>query len=117
MARVEYPGLASHPQAERARRQMEFTGGLITFDLAGGLESGRVFVESLRLAQLATSLGGPETLVTHPASTTHVSLTPEEQAANGIRSGTIRMSVGLEHVDDLIDDISSALDASGAIPA
>ena len=66
------------------------------------------------MAQLATSLGGPETLVTHPASTTHVNLTPDELAANGIAPGTIRMSVGLEHVDDLVADVLAALEAVGA---
>jgi cystathionine beta-lyase/cystathionine gamma-synthase len=107
---VRYPGLPSHPQHELATRQMSSGGGLVTFDLAGGLEAGSRFVEAVEIAQLATSLGGPETLVTHPASTTHVNLTPEELAANGIGPGTIRMSVGLEHVDDLIADLTQALD-------
>jgi len=106
---VCYPGLVSHPQHDLAKRQMSFTGGLITLDVSGGLEAGRVFVEALEIAQLATSLGGPETLVTHPASTTHVNLTPTELAANGIGPGTVRMSVGLEHVDDLLADILGAL--------
>ena len=78
---VRYPGLESHPQRDLAKRQMALPGGLLSFDVAGGLEAGRRFVESVRIAQLATSLGGPETLVTHPASTTHVNLTPEELAA------------------------------------
>jgi cystathionine beta-lyase/cystathionine gamma-synthase len=111
---VSYPGLDSHPQRELARRQMALPGGLITFDLRGGLEAGRHFVESTQVAQLATSLGGPETLVTHPASTTHVALTPEELAANGIEPGTIRVSVGLEHIDDVLADFTQALDG---IPA
>src|SRR5690606_21000692 len=81
---VRYPGLDSFPQGELARRQMSIPGGLITFDLCGGLEAGRRFVESTTIAQLATSLGGPETLVTHPASTTHVGLLPEELAQAGI---------------------------------
>lgn len=106
---VAYPGLASHPQHDLAKRQMAFTGGLLTFDVRGGLEAGRRFVESTRVAQLATSLGGPETLVTHPASTTHVSLTPDELAASGIGEGTIRVSVGLEHADDVIADFLQAL--------
>jgi len=108
---VRYPGLASHPQHELATRQMALPGGLLTFDVRGGLEAGRTFVESVRVAQLATSLGGPETLVTHPASTTHVNLTPEELAANGIGPGTVRVSVGLEHPDDVIADVLQALDA------
>ena len=110
---VRYPGLLSHPQHEVAMRQMTSGGGLVTFDVVGGLEAGSRFVEAVRIAQLATSLGGPETLVTHPASTTHVNLTPEELAANGIGPGTIRMSVGLEHPDDLLTDLAQALDAAG----
>src|SRR5690606_37853998 len=114
VTQVRYPGLPSHPQHELARRQMDAFGGLIAFDLAGGLDAGSRFVESTRIAQLATSLGGPETLVTHPASTTHVSLTPDELEAAGIRPGTIRLSVGLEHADDVIADIVGALDRSAA---
>jgi cystathionine beta-lyase/cystathionine gamma-synthase len=106
---VMYPGLDSHPQRDLARRQMTLAGGLLTFDVAGGLEAGRTFVESVRVAQLATSLGGPETLVTHPASTTHVNLSPDELAANCIGEGTVRVSVGLEHPDDVVDDFSQAL--------
>ena len=106
---VRYPGLPSHPQHVLARRQMELAGGLLTFDLAGGIDAGRLFVEGVRVAQLATSLGGPETLVTHPATTTHVNLSPEELVANDISPGTIRVSVGLEHADDLVADFRQAL--------
>lgn len=111
---VRYPGLASHPQHELAVRQMKVFGGLLTFDLVGGLDAGRTFVEGVRLAQLASSLGGPETLVTHPASTTHVNLTPEELRAADIGPGTIRVSVGLEHVDDLVADFRQALDLTAS---
>ena len=114
--RVSYPGLESHPQHDLAKRQMTLPGGLLTFDLAGGLEAGRSFVESTRVAQLATSLGGPETLVTHPASTTHVNLTPEELALNGILPGTIRVSMGLEHPDDLVADFLQALEPAAREP-
>jgi cystathionine beta-lyase/cystathionine gamma-synthase len=114
VATVCYPGLASHPQHELAQRQMALTGGLLTIDLHGGLEAGSRFVEATRVAQLATSLGGPETLVTHPASTTHVSLTPEELAANGIGPGTVRVSVGLEHADDVVADFAQALAVASA---
>jgi cystathionine beta-lyase/cystathionine gamma-synthase len=93
-------------------RQMSAGGSLVTFDLAGGIDAGRRFVEAVQVARLATSLGGPETLVTHPASTTHVNLLPDELAANGIGPGTIRLSVGLEHVDDLAADLGRALDAA-----
>lgn len=111
---VRHPALTSHPQHELARRQLRLSGGLITFDLAGGLEAGRRFVEATEICQLATSLGGPETLVTHPASTTHVNLLPEELAAAGITPGTVRMSVGLEDPDDLWSDIDRALAAAAA---
>lgn len=107
---VSYPGLASHPQHELAKRQMALPGGLLAFDVVGGLDAGRRFVEGTRIAQLATSLGGPETLVTHPASTTHVGLLPEELEESGIGPGTIRVSTGLEHVDDLLADFAQALE-------
>ncbi len=109
---VRYPGLLSHPQHELAMKQMANGGTLVTFDVAGGLDAGRRFVEAVQLAQLATSLGGPETLVTHPASTTHVNLLPDELEANGIGQGTIRLSLGLEHQTDVINDLSRALDAA-----
>jgi cystathionine beta-lyase/cystathionine gamma-synthase len=108
---VRYPGLASHPQYALARAQMARMGAMISFEVVGGLEAGSRFVESLQIARMATSLGGPETLVTHPASTTHVSLTPEELAANGIGPGTIRVSVGLEAAADIVSDFCRALDA------
>lgn len=110
---VRYPGLASHPQHELAVRQMRSMGGLLTFDLAGGLEAGRRFVEATSIARQATSLGGPETLLCHSATTTHVSLTPEELEASGIGEGTVRVSCGLENVDDLVADFGRGLDAAG----
>ncbi len=114
VCQVRFPGLDSFPQRELAQRQMKLAGGLITFDLVDGLDAGRRFVESTRIAQLATSLGGPETLVTHPATTTHVGLLPEELAEAGIGPGTVRMSVGLEHPDDLLADLRAALDLATA---
>jgi cystathionine beta-lyase/cystathionine gamma-synthase len=113
VAEVRYPGLPSHPQYDLARRQLELAGGLVTFDLVGGRAAGAELVGRVELAQLATSLGGPETLLTHPASTTHVGLLPEELAAAGIGEGTVRMSCGLEHVDDLAADLGRALDSLG----
>ena len=109
---VRHPSLESHPQHALATQQMELSGGLLTFDLAGGFDAGTRFVESTRICQLATSLGGPETLVTHPASTTHVNLLPEEFAAAGISPGTIRMSVGLEATEDVVNDVLQALMAA-----
>jgi len=111
---VAYPGLTSHPQHELAVRQLDVFGGLVTFEVVGGAPAGRALVEATRLAQLATSLGGPETLVTHPASTTHVGLLPAELAAAGITPGTIRLSVGLEHPDDVIADLDQALGVAQA---
>ena len=111
---VRYPGLSSHPQHELARRQMRMFGGLLAFDLAGGQEAGERFVEAVKLAQVATSLGGPETLVTHSASTTHAGLTPDELEAAGIGPGTIRVSVGLEHGDEVVADLLHAADKSTA---
>jgi cystathionine beta-lyase/cystathionine gamma-synthase len=108
---VCYPGLDSFAQRDLAKRQLRMAGGLLAFDLAGGLDAGRRFVEAVRIAQLATSLGGPETLVTHPASTTHVGLLPEELADAEITPGTVRVSAGLEHPDDLLDDFRQALRA------
>lgn len=110
---VRYPGLDSHPQREVAKRQMELGGGLLAVDLAGGIDAGRRFVESVRLAQMASSLGGPETLVTHPASSTHAGLTPAELEAAGIGPGLVRVSVGLEHADDLVADFGRALSPAG----
>ncbi len=114
---VCHPSLASHPRAELARRQLRHTGGLLSFDLAGGLEAGAAFVQAVRLARVATSFGGPETLVSHPASTTHAGLTPDELDASGITAGTIRVSAGLEDTDDVLADLLAAVDAAGAGPA
>jgi cystathionine beta-lyase/cystathionine gamma-synthase len=109
VASVRYPGLDSHPQRDLAKRQMTSGGTILTFELGAGLEAGRRFVESVEIAQVAASLGGPETLVTHPPTMTAATLRPEERAAMGIGDGMIRVSVGLEHVDDLVADFDRAL--------
>jgi cystathionine beta-lyase/cystathionine gamma-synthase len=106
---VRYPGLASHPGHELAMSQMRLTGGLLSFDLAGGRDAAVRFIESLRLARIATSLGGPETLVTHPVSTTHQHLDADDCALMGLSGATVRMSVGLEHPDDIVADVLAAL--------
>ena len=111
---VRYPGLDSHPQRDLAVRQMRSFGGLLTFDLRGDIDAGRRFTEAVRLARQAPSLGGPETLITHPASSTHVGLTPEEMASTGIGPGTMRVSCGLEHPDDVVADVEQALAAASA---
>ena len=111
IASVSYPGLDSFPQAELARRQMSKPGGLIAFELDGGLELGMAFMNELTLISRAVSLGDCETLVQHPASMTHANYTPEERARHGIGDGLLRLSVGLETLDDLLDDVEQALGA------
>jgi len=106
---VRHPRLESHPQFALAQSQYSQFGGVLAFELAGGREAGARFVEAVRLCRPATSMGGPETLVTHPASTTHAGLTPDELAAAGITPGTVRMSCGLEHTDDVVADVLAAL--------
>jgi len=110
--RVHYPGLPQHPGYPIARRQMRGFGGMLSFEVAGGLAAGARVVEALRTAVLAVSLGSVETLVTHPASTTSVGIPAGERARAGIWEGLIRVSVGLEDLDDLIDDFAQALDAA-----
>jgi cystathionine beta-lyase/cystathionine gamma-synthase len=109
VARVYYPGLASHPQHALARKQMQGFGGMIAFDL-GSLEAARRLLNAVRLCALAESLGGVETLISHPASMTHASVPPERRAALGIGDGLVRISVGLEDIDDLEADLAQALD-------
>ncbi|MFE7584092.1 trans-sulfuration enzyme family protein [Streptomyces gardneri] len=107
---VHYPWLAGHPSRENARKVLSGGGGLLSFELAGGREAGRAFVERVRLAKLALSLGGVETLVTHPASTSHRELDGAALEAAGIGPGLVRMSVGIEDVADLWSDIERALE-------
>ena len=106
---VHYPGLANHPQHELAQRQLTCGPAVLAIDLAGGFDAARALVDGVRLVRPATSLGGPETLVCHSATSTHVSLTPEAQAAIGITPGLVRISVGLEDADDLLADLTQAL--------
>ena len=106
---VSYPLLATEPHRSQARENMGRYGGpLLQFELSGGITSGRTFVESLRLAYHVSNIGDARTLVTHPASTTHASVPPEARAAAGVRDGTIRVSVGIEHVDDILADFQQA---------
>ena len=111
---VNYPGLDSHPQRAVAKRQMAHGGTIVSFVVRGGIAAGRRFAEGCRLARLAPSLGGPETLVTHPASTTAAGLTPDERRAMGIPEGLVRVSVGLEHPDDVLADVTHALRVAAA---
>ena len=110
VATVCYPFLPSHPQYELARRQMSAGGGLVAFELAGGLAAGRRFLDGLRMANIVANLGDARTTATHPASTTHSSLSEDERRAVGITPGLIRVSVGLEHIDDIIADVAQALE-------
>jgi cystathionine beta-lyase/cystathionine gamma-synthase len=109
VAAVYFPGLADHPQHDLACRQLAMMPTLLAIDLAGGLDAARVTLDGLRVARSATSLGGPETLVCHPATSTHVSLPPEDQAAIGITDGLLRISVGLEDPADVITDLLQAI--------
>ncbi len=111
---VKYPHLPSHPQYELAMRQMKQGGGVVTFELKGGLEQGRRFLDALQLCSLTANLGDSRTIATHPASTTHSSLSEEERQAVGITPGLVRISTGLEHVSDIIADIAQALDVTAA---
>jgi methionine-gamma-lyase len=107
---IAYPGLKSFPQYELAKKQMSLPGAMIAFEVKGGLEAGRILMNSVELCSLAVSLGDTETLIQHPASMTHSPYTPEERAASGISEGLVRLSVGLEDAGDIIDDLKNALD-------
>ena len=107
--KVIYPGLKSHPQHELARKQMSGFAGIITFFIKGGLEAARRFLEKVKIFSLAESLGGVESLIEHPAIMTHASLPKEVREKTGISDELIRVSVGIENVDDLIDDLEHAL--------
>jgi methionine-gamma-lyase len=116
IASVKYIGLPSHPQHELARRQMSGFGSMISFELKGGFEAGRRLMDQVRLATLAVSLGGVETLIEHPASMTHASMSSEAREAAGFTDGLVRYSVGIEDVEDLIADLDQALAACAASP-
>ena len=109
---VRYPFLPSHPQYDIARKQMSQGGGILSFIVKGGIEAGKRFLNAVQLASLTANLGDSRTIVTHPASTTHARLTEEERLEVGIKQGLIRISVGLEHIDDIIKDIDGALNNS-----
>jgi len=112
IAWLKYPFLPSHPQHAIAIKQMKNGGGIVCFNLAGGLESGRNFLNALQMLSLTANLGDTRSIASHPASTTHAKLTEEERMAVNITPGLIRISVGLEHVDDILSDILQALNKS-----
>ena len=109
VAAVHYPGLSSHPQHHLATRQMRQFGTVLAFDLADGFTAAEHLLSQVGLVRVATSLGGPETLVCHPRTTTHASLTDEEAAQQGVSGGLLRLSVGLEDPADLLADLLAAL--------
>ncbi len=106
--KVHYPGLSSHPQYELAKKQMSGSGSVLSFEVKGGYAAGEKLVNSVKMITLAVSLGAVECLIEHPASMTHSELTPEERKKSGINDSLIRLSIGLEDVDDIIEDLSQA---------
>lgn len=112
IAEVKYPFLLSHPQYETARKQMKAGGGVLSFELKGGLAQGKKFLDNIRMCSLTANLGDTRTTVTHPASTTHAKLTEAERLAVGITPGLVRVSAGLEHITDIANDIEQALNQS-----
>lgn len=109
--KVYYPGLPSHPQYALAQCQMKRMGGVLSFEVKGGLHAGKACMNGLNLAMISFSLGDPETLVQHPASMTHFSIPPSERRKCNITDGLIRLSTGLEDTADIIADLSQALDS------
>jgi O-succinylhomoserine sulfhydrylase len=107
--RTQYPTAGSHPQSELARRQMSRGGSMVAVELQGGRSAAFRFMNSLKLFDISNNLGDAKSLATHPATTTHSRLTPEERAAVGISDGFVRLSVGLEDVEDLKEDLDQAL--------
>jgi methionine-gamma-lyase len=107
--RVNYPGLEDDPGYEIATRQMQAFGGMLSFELAGGMQAGIQLMERVRLATLAVSLGMVDTLIEHPASMTHGSVPREDRLSQGITDGLVRMSVGIENLADILDDLDQAL--------
>ncbi|MBT8296862.1 MAG: aminotransferase class I/II-fold pyridoxal phosphate-dependent enzyme [Maribacter sp.] len=106
---VKYPFLISHPKYEIAKKQMKAGGCVVAFEVKGGLKEGRKFFDAIKLLSLSANLGDSRSIVTHPASTTHSKLSNEERLAVGITDGSVRISVGLEHIEDIISDIEQAL--------
>ena len=110
--KVKYPFLSSHPQFNIAKAQMNQGGGIVTFEVEGGIERGMRFLDAIKMCTLSANLGDSRTIVTHPASTTHAKLSDEERSSVGITPGLVRVSVGLENIVDIIIDIEQAIAAS-----
>jgi len=111
VSKVYYPGLKSHPGYETARKQMKGFGGMVSFEIKGGVKAVNAFLKRIKMFELAESLGGASSLAEHPATMSHASMPPEYRAKIGITDNLVRLSVGLEHADDLIEDLSQALGA------
>lgn len=111
---VKYPFLPSHPQYQIAKKMMKSGGGVVSFELKGGIEAGRKFLNALQMLSMTNNLGDSRSIASHPASTTHSKLTEEERMNVGITPGLVRISVGLEHPDDILNDILQALEKSGS---
>ena len=109
IAKVHYPGLVSHAQHALAKQQQSHFGGVISFELKGGKEQAWKLIDATRLLSITANLGDVKTTITHPATTTHGRLTPEVRAASGISDGLVRISVGLEHIDDIKQDLVRGL--------
>ena len=111
VALVKYPFLQSHPQYEVAKKQMKLGGNVVAFEIKGGIEAGRLFLDNIKMCSLSANLGDTRTIVTHPSSTTHGRLSEEDRLEVGITNGLVRISVGLENIEDIIEDIQQALTA------
>jgi O-succinylhomoserine sulfhydrylase len=107
---VKYPFLKSHPQYDVAKKQMKLGGNVVAFELKGGITAGRTFLNKIKMCSLSANLGDTRTIVTHPASTTHGRLSEEDRLEVGITDGLVRVSVGLENIDDIIKDLKQALE-------
>ncbi len=109
--KVKYPFLKSHPQYEIAKKQMKLGGNVVAFEIKGGIEKGKQFLDNIKLCSLSANLGDTRTIITHPASTTHNKLSTEDRLETGITDGLVRISVGLEHIDDIINDLKQAIES------
>lgn len=109
---LKYPFLQTHPQYNIAKNQMKLGGGIVCFEIKGGIEAGRKFLDALQILSLTPNLGDTRSIASHPASTTHSKLSEEERLSVGITPGLIRISCGLEHVEDILQDIEQALEKS-----
>jgi cystathionine beta-lyase/cystathionine gamma-synthase len=113
VARMLHPGLPSHPQHDLAMRQMKACGGIFAFEVSGGRQQAHALLDALQLIDISNNIGDSRSLMTHPASTTHHSVGPEVRAEMGVTEGMLRINVGLEDPDDLIEDLDQALTAAG----